>query len=305
MEELIRFKDAPLSVPNEIPLFLMSKVLKKDITVVLSGEGADELFGGYGAILRTPIDYQNLNRFTGQEREEFLDKLSLIYGSLDFKDEISHFRTAYSWLTPAELNQLLLPEHQIQRNGDPLLQYWEQKFQPLRQLLPEDRILNILETVHLSGLLGRLDTTTMAASVEGRVPFTDTELLEFVATIPLEYKLRWRSPEHQKLAENLNCLEITKKLDSTKYILKKSFQNIVPEPIIARRKSSFPVPLDDWFAGQYRNHAWQTINNGKVMPDVFNMLEVERWFQNVHSVNYGLKVWMLMNISIWLDTYFT
>ena len=165
MEELIRFKDAPLSVPNEIPLFLMSKVLKKDITVVLSGEGADELFGGYGAILRTPMDYQNLNRFTGQEREEFLNKLSLIYGCPDFNDEISHFRTVYSWLTPAELSQLLLPDYHVHRNGDPMLQYWEQKFQPLWQLLPEDRILNILETVHLSGLLGRLDTTTMAASV--------------------------------------------------------------------------------------------------------------------------------------------
>ena len=58
-ERLINFKDAPLGVPNEIPLAVMSTKLKEKITVVLSGEGADELMGGYGRIYRAPFDYAN------------------------------------------------------------------------------------------------------------------------------------------------------------------------------------------------------------------------------------------------------
>jgi asparagine synthase (glutamine-hydrolysing) len=306
MEELIRFKDAPLSVPNEVPLYLMSKVLKKDITVVLSGEGADELFGGYGVILRTPMDYQNLNHITDdKERQAFLSKLTCLYGTVDFVDEISHFRAAYSWMTSHELDKLLQPAYRNSQGADSIREYWEQKFQPLRQLLPEDRILNLMETVHLTGLLGRLDTTTMAASVEGRVPFTDTELLEFVARIPLEYKLRWKSPEHQRLASKSCCMEIAENLDITKYILKRTFQDIVPLPIIARRKASFPVPLDHWFQGPYRAYSWRVISSGKMMPEIFKMRELRRWFDDATSPNYGLKVWMLMNVSIWLDAYFS
>ena len=66
IKTLIKFKDAPLGVPNEVPLYLMSKELKKHITVVLSGEGADEIFSGYGRIYRSVDDYKKmrfLNRF--------------------------------------------------------------------------------------------------------------------------------------------------------------------------------------------------------------------------------------------------
>src|SRR5690606_4448247 len=58
-KRLVYFNDAPLGVPNEIPLSIMSTELKKDITVVISGEGADELFGGYGKIYRLPFDFEN------------------------------------------------------------------------------------------------------------------------------------------------------------------------------------------------------------------------------------------------------
>ena len=60
MKKLIKYKDAPLGVPNEVPLYLMSKELKKHITVVLSGEGADEIFSGYGRLFKSPFDYKKI-----------------------------------------------------------------------------------------------------------------------------------------------------------------------------------------------------------------------------------------------------
>ena len=71
IEKLIEYKDAPLSVPNEVPLYLMSKELKKDITVVLSGEGADEIFGGYGRIFKSPYD---LARIRNIDNLDLIDK---------------------------------------------------------------------------------------------------------------------------------------------------------------------------------------------------------------------------------------
>jgi len=101
MEKLIEYKDAPLSVPNEVPLYLMSKELKKYITVVLSGEGADEIFGGYGRIFRSPHDLQrvqnleNLN-YTEEEKEKFIKNFVKKYLVDNFSSEIEHFFNIYS-----------------------------------------------------------------------------------------------------------------------------------------------------------------------------------------------------------------
>jgi len=93
---LIQYKDLPLSVPNEVPLFLMSKELKKDITVVLSGEGADEIFGGYGKIFRSPTDYKKLQiicKFPKIIQNKVFNKLIERYGKTKFDSELKHFLT--------------------------------------------------------------------------------------------------------------------------------------------------------------------------------------------------------------------
>jgi asparagine synthase (glutamine-hydrolysing) len=129
--------------------------------------------------------------------------------------------------------------------------------------------------------------------------------MEFAAGIPLEYKLRWRSPEHEKLAKGAHCLEIAENFDIPKYILKKSFQDIVPPPIIERRKLAFPVPLDQWMQHSHRGYVWNTIRESSVMPEMFDLEEVEQLIRKTETPNYSMKVWMLLNVSIWLDSYFS
>ena len=107
MDEVIKYKDAPLSVPNEVPLYLMSGVLKENISVVLSGEGSDEIFGGYGGILRSPIDFirSQPDSDVHQNQRKLLNKaLMRLYGKTEFKDEMDHFLSVYSWMKPDELN---------------------------------------------------------------------------------------------------------------------------------------------------------------------------------------------------------
>ena len=95
--KMIEYKDSPLAVPNEIALHKLSKSLKEDITVVLSGEGADELFGGYGRIFRSSYDYQRLE--SGNLNEDLLKNLNIKYKSLSFKSDLDHFLDQYSYIS--------------------------------------------------------------------------------------------------------------------------------------------------------------------------------------------------------------
>ena len=199
MVDLIGFKDAPLSVPNEVPLFLMSKELKKDITVVLSGEGADEIFGGYGRIFRSTDDYLRakaaaLAGLSADDRKLFTEKLMSRYGVSSFENELEHFLNIYRYTSVADKKELLSPEIDI----DGIEIGLTQKFQNIFNELPRecsyfDRMSWAFMRIHVPGLLSRVDTTTMAASVEARVPFLDHRLVEFMCSVPQHYKMKWNS----------------------------------------------------------------------------------------------------------------
>ena len=304
--ELIRFKDAPLSVPNEVPLYLMSKVLKDSITVVLSGEGSDELFGGYGVILRSPIDYLRSlpdSNVPKAQRKLLHKALTRLYGRTEFDGELDHFLSVYSWMKPAEFDNLFNREvMQDNRNFAALRHFWRRRFAPLKNLDLYSKYLYIMECVHLPGLLGRLDTTTMAASVEGRVPFTDPELLELVAAIPWKYKIRWNSPLYENICAPLNAMEISEIMDTTKYILKRSFVDKVPPEIMFRKKYSFPVPLNNWLAnGVFANFLPAVMEN---CPDFLNKDGMLKWASEAKDADKALKIWMLLNLIIWYNEYF-
>lgn len=306
MTELIRFKDAPLSVPNEVPLYLMSKVLKDSITVVISGEGADELFGGYGGILRSPIDYLrsvNESDFPRAQQKLLSKALMRMYNRDKFDSELDHFLSVYSWMKLDEFEIIfrkdILDEN---RNFAACENFWRRQFARLKRLDLYNKYLYLMESVHLQGLLSRLDTTTMAASVEGRVPFTDPELLEFVSGIPWKYKLRWNSPMYESMCVRLNSLEIAETLDTTKYILKRSFVDKIPPDILFRKKFSFPVPLNRWFAdGLLKEFLTATM---EMTPDFLDKEGIIRWASEMHDSDKSLKVWMLLNLMIWHNQYF-
>ena len=96
-----------------------------------------------------------------------------------------------------------------------------------------------ISKVHLEGLLGRLDSSTMSASVEGRVPFVDHRLVEFFNNVPIEFKMRWRSQAHMKEAEMLNSDQISEVYDTTKYILRETYKKTYRKLFLLERKWVF------------------------------------------------------------------
>ena len=166
-DELIWFKDAPLAVPNEIPLSIMSTRLKQEITVVLSGEGADELLGGYGRIFRSYFDFVNHAPATS------------FY---------NYFSSKYEYVSREMRNKYLINPKGYRKEFDAKI---ENLF---NDSAGEQALFRFFHKYHVKGLLQRVDMSTMQTTVEARVPFLDHELIEYVyEQIPYDLKLKWKS----------------------------------------------------------------------------------------------------------------
>lgn len=273
-ERLINFKDAPLGVPNEIPLAVMSSKLKEKITVVLSGEGADELMGGYGRIFRAPFDYANDD--TG---ESFYDYFISKY------DYVPRFMRDQLINTPKNYRD----EFDVEIRAD------------FNKNSNEESIFKFFHKYHVKGLLQRVDMTTMQTSVEARVPFLDHNLIEFsYNNIPYDLKLRWINDDAERQAKSMNSNQYSETLDTPKYLLRKLSYKYLPKEIIERKKIGFPVPLTEWF-DNLESLAKELLPNASWLKEgVLNEL-IEK---SKTESRAGQILWMFINIELFKRNYF-
>lgn len=313
LKKLIRYKDLPLSVPNEVPIYLMSKELKKDITVVLSGEGADEIFGGYGRLFRSPFDYKRLNAI--EKLPSFIKKslfkdLTQKYKNKNFNNELEHFLHLYSYFPLEEKKFLFNEEMNALIDNDENLKFiFNKYFNKCPKMDYYDKILYTFEKLHLPGLLGRIDNATMATSVEARPPFVDHELVEFMFSVPFKYKIKWRSLLSKIKSLTKTSDDISENLDITKYSLKKSFSSYLPKIILKRKKQGFPVPLDNWFKNELVSYAKSLLlKKDAQIKKIVNQKNLEIWIENnlkfKKDKKFGQKLWMLLNVEFWMEEYF-
>ncbi len=311
LETYLKIKDFPLNVPNEVLIYYLSKYLKKYITVVVSGEGSDEILGGYGLFLRSVHDFikifilKNCPDFFSEEINGFIKtNLSKYYKNINFYS-LEHFvYNIYSVFSLEEKKFLLNKEFFKQIEQDLfLMDEFKNILNTNEELTFYDKFLYFLEKFHLPGLLLRLDNATMAAGVEARAPFTDYEFVDFCFTIPFYYKIKWKDPKFQLDAVIENARTISEHFDITKFILKETFKNEIPPEIYNRNKWSFPVPLNDFFNNEFKSYIISKFEKESIFYEFFNFKNVNSYIKEVHYGNKGLKTWMLLNLKIWMENF--
>ncbi|MGV9864963.1 asparagine synthase (glutamine-hydrolyzing) [Rhodococcus koreensis] len=230
--EIVWYLDDPVADPALVPLWFVAKEARKHVKVVLSGEGADELFGGY-TIYREPISLKpfeylpkGLRRAAGKLSERIPDgtrgKSLLHRGSLTLEER--YYGNARSF-NDAQLRAVLRdfrPEWTHRDVTDPIYAQ-SQGWDPVARMQHLD-----LFTWLRGDILVKADKMTMANSLELRVPFLDPEVFDVASRVPLDQK-------------------ITK--STTKYALRQALEGIVPGHVLHRAKLGFPVPLRHWLRG--------------------------------------------------------
>lgn len=327
LERLIRFKDAPLSIPNEPTQFELMRRLRQDITVVLAGTGADEIFYGYGRIFRAPWD---LERWRGlpdsvpeRAREGFVRRWRERFGNADFSSEgtdpeVEHFLSVYRYTSPEQMRELLDPgvhphvEQACGRQRGRVAEIFGGVSGETAGGSYLDRMGYAFLKLHLPGILMHNDITSMATSVELRVPFLDHRLVEFALSVPEHHKLRWHSPEARSEAAGLLSGEISEIFDTPKHILREAFRREIPAPVLARRKVGFPVPLHEWFGGGLGEFAREVLLDGRALGrGLYNEKTLRGWLdggraashsgdERTYQFSAAGKLWMVLNLELFL-----
>lgn len=285
LEKLTWMRDSPLSERSDIPLHLLANMANTKVKVLLSGEGSDELFAGYPKYAYdrfAPVVYffpKSLVHGVSKILPSKFRRIEIALRSLCERDTVERWSQWFAPFTLEEKNSLFnAPLHAV----NPMLQYVKKTngFCPLDMMLYADCKLWLPEN-----LLERGDRMTMAASVEGRVPFLDHEFVEFAF----------------RQSRQLKVHGFTRK-----WLIKQVARRYLPDEIVDRRKIGFEVPLAQWFRGKLKGMCYDRIcNKDGLAAEILSLKELEKILDDHCSYRKDnfLKIWTLLGLSIWNDLF--
>ncbi len=280
LPELVRIMEEPFADHGALPTLLMSREISKHVKVALNGDGGDENFAGY-------------DRYTAYRMSQMLQVFApLLALGKNMLPQSSAFDKARRFISSLSLDgakryleyvsyipsrDIPYPEH------DSIQKAWD-SFSGTDTL---SRLLSVDFHTYLPGaLLPKVDMTAMAASLEGRSPFLDHELLELTARMPSSLKMRG--------------------LHTRKYLLKEIAQNFLPHEIIYRKKQGFSVPLNAWFQDDLYAYATSLLLHSSTKLTSFLSKEYIAHTLSEHKAvpTKGRQVWAMLMVELWLREYF-
>ena len=302
---LVRHFDEPFGDSSSLPTYYVSKLARQHVTVILSGDGGDELFAGYTSYqgIRFAEQYRRLPGWLGKQLlPTFVQGIAKYlpagrrYGAQRvakvLQDSLLPFEVMYfskGELCSDDLLRQLFRSDLMARYTQPgLLAYPSDIASIMRSDLPvlskasyADIRFRLLED-----MLVKVDRMSMAHSLEVRSPLLDHRLVEFVVNLPPSLKLRgWQ----------------------TKAILRDTVRRYLPPPTLRKRKQGFSVPLREWLrtslnemVGDYLEAA-----DGRLPRDMFHHAAIRRVLRQHRSgeADHSSVIWLLLNYAAWFDLY--
>jgi asparagine synthase (glutamine-hydrolysing) len=301
LEEVASFVDEPFADNSILPTYLVSRLARRHVKVALSGDGGDELFGGYDRYKAHRLAgwYAGLPAFARRRlergREPAADGRPLKHGS--WRTQLHRLQSAIGlpgsleharWMMRTGrglLNEVLEANPDgTGRDGwmDPLLRAFRRS--PFEAGL--NRQLHVdIQTYLVDDILFKTDRASMATSLEARVPFLDHELVEYVFRLPDHWKLR---------------------LLEGKWILRRSFRKRLPAGILRRRKSGFSIPVASWLRGELRDMLHDLLAPARLRQQgIFRAGTVSRLLRehDDRAANHARTLWALLIYQLWEERF--
>ena len=291
LPKLIWHEDEPIVWPSSVSLYFVSKLASQQVKVVLTGEGADELFGGYERYRWNLLNRKALGAyqmlmpgFLRRNIREQVGTSSLIGANLRRK-------LRHTFVGREETHEALFldnfycafPGAKPEAYAN-YMEYWNRRSDDSSLL---GRMLYADQKTYLVELLMKQDQMSMATSLESRVPFLDHTFVEFASTVPDHLKIHG--------AEQ-------------KYILKKAVEDLLPHEIVYRKKMGFPTPLRQWLMSPEAKPLFDAIRDRKgFLAQYVDLDQMEPLF-NRHLANQEDatdRIWRLLGLQLWGDMFIT
>ena len=299
LPKLVWHEDEPIAHPSSVPLYFVSALAKQHVTVVLTGEGSDELLAGYGKYPRMMWNWR-----AGQVYERVLPEAlrhAIARRLVPQLPQSLHRYAVRSFLAVSRTaddmffdnfasirlrdQRALLTDAALAATAhayDASRAYFDRL--PVHSTLL-DRLLYADIKTYLVELLMKQDQMSMAASIESRVPFLDHHLVEFAARLPDEWKLSGMT---------------------TKRVLRLAMDGVLPPSILNRPKMGFPVPFATWSRRDWNGVIGDVLLDRRARErGILNPRAVEQLIteHKAGRINGGDRLWSLLNLELWFRTF--
>ena len=283
------YADEPTANLSAVPLYFLSKLASKEVKVVLSGEGADELFGGYTSYdedeklkkyRKLPFFIRKFFKLIISPLPQFHGKNFLTKGGSKIED---YFIGQAFVFDNKEANQILTDKYKSDLKYQDITKPYFDKVKDKDDLTKMQYLdMNLWLP---NDILLKADKMSMANSLELRVPILDKEVFQLASTIPTEYKL-----SH----------------GTTKYILRKSASKRIPESWYKRRKKGFPVPIIKWFREEKYYNIVKKMFEEDFTKEFFDQQKLLKMLEKHYKgqKNYCRKIWNVYVFLVWYKKFF-
>lgn len=274
----------PFADSSQLPTYLVSKMAKEHVTVSLSGDGGDELFGGYNPYQFAPNIWNKIKLLPLPLRKlacsvlaglPLPDKLQKLLSVFPAKDQQSFYRLMMShWITPTNIVKgSSVPSVLLNSPQD-----WPQidSFEHWMMAMDAGQYMS-------DDILVKVDRAAMANSLETRVPLLDHRVFEFA----------WQLPLHMKIRNGVG-----------KWALREVLYRHVPKSMIERPKKGFSIPLAQWLRGPLRDWAENLLSEKRLINEgYFNPKPIRKaWEQHITGkADNALKLWSILMFQAWLE----
>ena len=279
--------DEPTSDPAAISLYFVAKLASKDLKVVLSGEGADEFFGGYN-YYREEVDYKFYNKLPYCLRHIIGKVASIFPEGRGFNFLVRRGEKLENSYIGVNRNFSSKMAKKVLKNNYELeaIHVTKDVYNEFKNYSNIDKMQAIdINFWLMKDILLKADRMTMASSIEGRVPFIDKEVFKVASHLPFDYK-------------------VTK--ENTKVALRAAAKEVIPTEAYKKKKLGFPVPVREWIKeGDFKEEVEKTLNSD-VANKYFNTKIINKMFEehvNGKKDNYR-KIWTIYTFIKWYQLFF-